>query len=143
MTGSEEGLGLVQDLFGNDLDAVIVDPDVDKHGAKCQQQVLLSASKIYDFILKNALKAKKLHLRCSRVKAPKACTKKGIPAITDSGGLQQAITDFIEADEKNRIAKLVASFAGKIVSRCVGYDCGRRSPYHGDSGLRRCRVAPL
>jgi hypothetical protein len=99
----EKELALIHQIFGSDLDAVILDASVEKDGAKCQVDVAKAAQKCQDTKLKEFNKCKKAGLKDG--------------SITGAVGLEACMG----ADEKGKIAKACdTKLGGTINKKCPG-----------------------
>jgi hypothetical protein len=99
----EKELALIHQIFGSDLDAVILDAVVDQDGAKCQVDVAKAAQKCQDTKLKEFNKCKKAGLKDG--------------SITSAAGLEACMG----ADEKGKIVKACdEKLGGKISKKCPG-----------------------
>jgi hypothetical protein len=116
-----QSLELVEDLFGDDLDAAIVLapaslPGADPKGAQCQAEVLKRTRILLHTLWKQALKAKK-----------NAFKGKKDTQVESAAQLQDDILAFLAADPQERVSKASLKLEEKSVLKC------------GDSGV----VTPL
>ena len=99
----EEELGLIADIFGEDLNVAIIDRDADRVGAFCQAAVAKGYEKIVTAKLKVFGKCKK-----GRLKSGSAA----------SGRLLASCFDEVAADDRGKIAKAVAKLDRKLSKKC-------------------------
>jgi hypothetical protein len=101
-------LDLVADVFGADLDPVVIDCVASKDGCKCQQQVAKG-------IEKQAQTKLKLFLKCK-----KNVLKNGAGATADLNGClnDAGNPDSLAADTKLKIAKGVEKLEKAVVKKC-------------------------
>ena len=117
----QKELGLLGDVFGSDLEAVLATP------TKCQRSVWKAVSRCQD-----------LHL-----KAFNACKKRGIKKgeINDGSG----IAGCVGTDPKGRLARVCAKIAVAIDRRCDAPEwpgCAGPDPAACMESPVRCRVCP-
>jgi hypothetical protein len=98
-----EGVSLIPDCFGADLDAALAGPLAGDTGAKCTSAALGMTSK----------------LGAAMLKVFQTCMKDGLKAksITSSATLEACLDD-ITADVKGRVGKAVDRVMSKIASSC-------------------------
>jgi len=103
---SSEELGLLEDVFGPDLNASLIVGTVDKRGAYCQA----AAAKTYEKIV------------VAKLKAFNGCKKTGLKSgyINSRARLEECF-DGIIADPGGRIAKAIGKLDKTMDSRCGDY----------------------
>ena len=107
--GAEQAeLDLIEDVFGEPLDAAITSCTANKAGCQCQQKVAAGVQKIADTKLAEFLKCKKTVL------------KNGANA---AAALEDCVDDAatagsIAADTKGKIAKAVVKLGGDVAKKC-------------------------
>lgn len=128
-------LGLVEDLFGSDLDAAVIDCDVDKSGCKCQQTVLKITEKLASTKMKAYRRCQRSALREGRDPIPSGSTSAGDlePCLDD------ALTEgSVAADGRGRIARVRIKLADLAARDCASV----ASPFPGNcAGLEGAALA--
>ena len=104
-----EPIGLVEDLFGADLDAAVRPKATDKPGARCQKNVLTATQKLSDRLYKATFKEKKLLL---------AGKDDGTLARSDAV-LQMLLTEFLIADASGGIAAQESAVRTAVRESCT------------------------
>jgi len=114
-TASSSPVAMVAAIFGPDLDLAVVDDDVDRDGAKCQQEVLKGANRIVDDAwrvvrkgIKDGLKGKKRRAGVAEFDAP-------IHSLDNMQG--EALAQSFD-DLRNKIQKEVDKLNDKAEKRC-------------------------
>lgn len=104
-------LSLVHEIFGSDLDAVIIDQEVDKEGGKCQVAVAKAVQKCQD----------------TRLKEFNRCKKAGLKGQTGPPGADLPFDDAADLelcmvhDPKGKVAKACdTKLVEKISASCTG-----------------------
>ncbi len=97
--------GVVDDLFGADLDAAIIDAGADGGGAKCQAAIVKAATKVV----------------AAMAAEFRACKKKGLTdeSIVAAAGID-ACLDAVGTDAKGKVAKVLVKLPEKLAKPCVG-----------------------
>ena len=107
--GAEQAeLDLIEDVFGEPLDAAITSCAANKAGCQCQQKVVAGVQKIADTKLAEFLKCKKAVLKNGANAA----------AALDDCVDDAATPGSIAADTKARVAKAVAKLGTDIAKKC-------------------------
>jgi hypothetical protein len=105
-----EGVALVGDLFGADLDAaVIAEAPHHKAGARCQQGVLKSTQDLSNLLFKLAVRQKKKLL---------AGTDDSV--VSSNEALELGLLGYVQADARRRIEKQEAKLARTAAKACRG-----------------------
>ncbi len=106
---------IVASVFGANLDAALVDADVDSNGAKCQQEILRGANRILDTMwriartsIQNGLKGK----------SRRAGAASDLPAHTAGNLVGEVLAQSMD-DLQGKIQKDVDRLASKALSRCT------------------------
>lgn len=128
----ERTLTIFASLFGPDLDASVVDAFADKTGALCQGRALGGASRIFNTLFKEALRAKGSVLKCSSDNPPGSCAAAGIVGATSSEELETGVFDLVDADAKGKIAKTVTKITESIERFCAGTPLPLAAMFPGD-----------
>ena len=116
----DAGVGLVEDIFGVDLDAaILLQSGDDRDGSRCQGDIVKRANKFLNDLWKTAVKAKLNSLKCSSEKPPGACVGAGLLPVASSIELQGGIDDQLDLDATGKIGKASASLLGSAVDRCT------------------------
>jgi cysteine-rich repeat protein len=97
--GVAQTIGLVEDLFGADLDAAVRPKLTDKAGARCQKNVLTATQNLSSGLYKSALKEKKRLL----------AGKEDGTLARSNAVLTMLLSDFLLADASGKIASLESS----------------------------------
>ncbi|MEE8558494.1 MAG: hypothetical protein V3T14_11485, partial [Myxococcota bacterium] len=100
--GLDQSLGMLEDLFGSDLDDVIITAGA---GQKCQADTLKRTNDVLEKMVDQAIRGKDAGL------------KNG--SVLSTPELAQAITDAIDQDDKGRIAKEVTQLGEKVEMNCA------------------------
>ena len=108
-TTGAEGVGLMGDLFGPDLDAAMLLSASDPVGAKCQEEVAKRTAAAVDALWKLTLKQKKAVLLGSKVLM-----------ATDAESLGDMLTAYLDSDPKGAVTKTFTALAGGAAKRCTG-----------------------
>ena len=111
-----EELGLVADVFGDNLNPVLNVLEADKPGAKCQAAV----AKDYDKLISVKLDA---FVRCK-----KAGLKSG---YINSGARLTGCFDAVVADPKGKVEKTTLKLKSRMFSKCVGLGIDRSALFPG------------
>jgi len=107
----DEEVALVDDVFGSDLTAAIIDAGADKTGAGCQASVSKGMEKIAATKIKTFLKCKKTGLKDG--------------TITSSLTLDGCF-DTVAADAK--VDKIIAKLGTTVTKKCTGVDLDAAFP---------------
>jgi cysteine-rich repeat protein len=102
-----EGVALMADLFGADLDAAVIAESTHKAGARCQQDVLKSTQELSNLLFKLAVKQKKKLL---------AGTDGSVVASTEA--LELGLLGYVQADARGRIGNKAAKLARTAAKSC-------------------------
>jgi cysteine-rich repeat protein len=102
-------IGLVEDLFGADLDAAVRPKLTDKPGARCQKNVLGATQQLSNSLFKAAFKEKKLLL---------AGKEDGTLARSDAV-LAMLLSEFLLADASGKIAAQEANVRTQVRTSCT------------------------
>lgn len=102
----DEEVALIGDIYGDDLNAAIVDRDIDRIGAFCQAAVAKGYEKIVTSKLKVFGKCKKRDLKTN---------------LITSARLLAGCFDEVAADPKDKIAKAVSKLDRKLSKKCGPY----------------------
>lgn len=102
-----QSAALVEDLFGPDLDAVLVSKDLLPRSAACQKDVVDAAEKVLDTGMRLAARSKRHALR-----------GKGRPPIRSEVGLETALLDDFALDPRRRLTKSRERLQRKLVKKC-------------------------
>jgi uncharacterized protein (DUF1800 family) len=113
---SGESIQLVAALFGADLDAAIVDYDIDRDGAKCQDEVIKGANRIVDNMWRVIRRGVSDALKGKNRRAGAAPDL----AAHSSDNLQSEILALSLDDLKETIQGAVDRLSSKVQSRCAG-----------------------
>jgi uncharacterized protein (DUF1800 family) len=106
---------LVASVFGANLDAALVDADVDANGAKCQQEVLRGANRILDTMWRIARTSVQNGLKG---KSRRAGAASNLPAHNAGNLVGEVLAQSMD-DLQGKIQKDVARLASKALSRCT------------------------
>jgi YVTN family beta-propeller protein len=106
-SAASESHGIVEDLFGTDLDAAIVPNDVDRDAAACQGNVIKRATHLLKTTWNLTLRAKRTALKGA-----------GAAAVASEEELQASILAVLTADERGKIGKSAAAL-GQTAASCV------------------------
>ncbi len=112
--GSAVPIAMVEAIFGADLDAAVIDDDVDANGAKCQQEVLKRSNQIVDKAWKVLRKGIKDGLKGKNRRAGTAPDV----AIHSLLNLQSETIAQVLDDVKGKIQKAEDKLATKAAQRC-------------------------
>ena len=107
--GVAQPIGLVEDLFGADLDAAVRPKLTDKAGARCQKNVLNATQQLSNGLYKSAFREKKLLL---------AGKDDGTLARSDAV-LALLLGEFLLADATGKIAAQEASVRTAVRTSCT------------------------
>lgn len=110
--GSAEPIALMADLFGPDLDAVLIPKALNKKGAKCQAELTKATHALGDRLFKLTVKEKKALLEGK---------DDGTLARSDAS-LQLQLESYLVADAAGKIAKKEASLRETVRRRCAAVD---------------------
>ncbi|MFP6609155.1 MAG: DUF4215 domain-containing protein, partial [Deltaproteobacteria bacterium] len=102
----DEEVALIGDIYGDDLNAAIVDRDIDRIGAFCQAAVAKGYEKIVTSKLKVFGKCKKRDLKTN---------------LITSARLLAGCFDEVAVDPKGKIAKAVSKLDRKLSKKCGPY----------------------
>jgi cysteine-rich repeat protein len=105
-----EGIALMADLFGPNLDLAVIAKAVDPAGARCQRELAKATTGVADRLFKLAFKEKKALL---------AGKDDGSLAISDEA-LQTQLFAFLEADEAGKIARKESELRTTAQQKCGG-----------------------
>lgn len=107
--GAEQaGLDLVEDVFGEPLDAAITSCTANKAGCGCQAKIIDDVSKLADTKIAEFVKCKKTVLKNG------ANSGAALQACVDDAGTAGSI----KADSKGKIAKALVKLGGDIAKKC-------------------------
>lgn len=106
---------VVAAIFGGDLDAAIVDDDLDRDGAKCQQEVLKGANRIVDDMWRVTRRGVSDGLKGA---ARRAGVAPDAPAHS-AANLQGEVLAHTLDDPQGKIQHEVDRLLGKLVLRCT------------------------
>jgi cysteine-rich repeat protein len=111
--GKAEGIALLADLFGPDLDAALILEATDPAAARCQQDVTKTSQALSNLLFKLAVKQKK-----------KLIAGTGGALAVSNEALELALIGYLEADAKGKIGRKETRIAAKAGQRCaaVGLD---------------------
>jgi hypothetical protein len=112
-----EGIALVADLFGADLDAAAIAAAADPVGAKCQDELAKRSAAALDGLWKLALKQKKAVLLGAKTLM-----------ATDADALGAMLTAHLESDPKGGVSRLFAALDAGAAKRCAGVDLAAAFP---------------
>lgn len=112
-----EGVALMADLFGADLDAAAIASATDAVGAKCQGDVAKRTHAALDGLWKLTLKQKKAVLLGAKV----------LKAV-DAEDLGSMLVGHLESDPKGGVSKLSAALGSAAAKRCAGVDLAAAFP---------------
>lgn len=102
-----QSAALVEDLFGPDLDAVLVSKDLLPGSAACQTGVVEAVEKVLDTGMRLAVSSKRRALR-----------GKGQPPIRSEVGLETAMLDDFALDPRRRLTRSRERLQRKLVKHC-------------------------
>jgi len=106
---------IVASVFGANLDAALVDADVDANGAKCQQEVLRGANRILDTMWRVARTSVQNGLKG---KSRRAGAASNLPAHTAGNLLGEVLAQSLD-DLQGKIQKDIVRLTSKALSRCT------------------------
>lgn len=102
----DEERALIEDIFGEDLNAAVIDADQDKVGAFCQASVAKGYEKIVT----------------TKLKVFGKCKKRGLKSMAiASGRLLAGCFDEVAADPRGKIGKAVSKLGRKLSKKCGPY----------------------
>ncbi|MEO6029813.1 MAG: DUF1800 domain-containing protein [Candidatus Binatia bacterium] len=106
---------IVASVFGANLDAALVDADVDANGAKCQQEVLRGANRILDTMWRVARTSVQNGLKG---KSRRAGAASDLPAYNAGNLVGEVLAQSMD-DLQGKIQKDVDRLASKALQRCT------------------------
>jgi len=118
VAGAAEPIALMADLFGPDLDAVLITKALDKKGARCQAETTKATNTLMNRLFKVTLKEKKALI------AGKA---DGTLARSDAA-LQLQLESFLAADAEGKIAKKETALREAVRKSCAASDLDAAFP---------------
>lgn len=106
-SAESESLGIVADLFGDDLDAAIIASDTDAETAACQVKTVKQANRLLKTVWKVALKAKRAALKGA-----------GVAAVASEQELQATILAGVAGEQQGLIGRSSDDLA-RTVGGCI------------------------
>jgi hypothetical protein len=111
-----QSLGLISDLFGDDLDAAIVTRLVDKRGASCQSQLQKSAASVFKSSMQAVIACKTGALSGKARLAGEG----PVGSLMELRDEVLACLDMSAHGSSGRIRKAVAKSRAAVLSKCAG-----------------------